>query len=1620
MDETSGGVRRKTAPRILIGCATLFFVTAFAIAGYAIYTFGILPSSEETFYDKGSIDESELPSVTTNILSTKPENGMRLTTAEMSTHSPLLKTTDNDFTGSTRLAQSSSQSTTDEKSTITLHEDPLTYITGSTIDDSELPSVTQNILSTKPENGMRLTTAEMSTHSPLLKTTDNDFTGSTRLAQSSSQSTTDEKSTITLHEDPLTYISGDSELPSVTQNIPSTKPENGMRLTTAEMSTHSPLLKTTDNDFTGSTRLAQSSSQSTTDEKSTITLHEDPLTYITGSTIDESELPSVTPNIPSTKPENGMRLTTAEMSTYSPLLKTTDNDFTGSTRFAQSSSQTTTTEQSTTTFQVDPLTYITDTTSWLTWGQWSSCDVTCGGGSQSRLRECFSTRSLNHKTCTGQPHQYRVCSDWDCPDCTKVCDYGQLDSSCLFCTCKDSKITGTVSEISGRRIKNASISRAEFPLTPVAVTDKKGYFEVNDACITATTLIITKETYKAANVFVSSPKTPENLDINVILEKFLPPIIDEHPEPKIRLVGQDVKLCCHAYGTPEPSYYEWFKDGDIFDDLQASNNTLLLTNLNMEDAGKYKCRANSDAGAIYSLPAKLTVVDGATNYSCPSEPLPHYIRLPEDCISDDGTNLQNVGKCAQSKCAGNFDDLDEKCSDIQEFCCSPSSTEMLELTCDSFNISILVVTSCSCGVCVTPKVRVRGRAVAVDNGDPLAYGRVYVLGERVDRTSKNGDFCFEIAKGVRHLAVTFIDRKNTFVETTKVLPIGQGSSVYHEVYLQRRALPVMVNASEASTIFLGNSSEPSVELGIPSNSFHTADGQLYTGNVAASVTFVDPADPDAPHIMQSDFTTVDVEGNSRPLETYGVFTMDFTDDSGNNLIVGKPIDVVIPVYGPLDDITETDENGELRTRLWILNADKGDWEDAGSLQLVKKQRRKRYSDVFIFGPIVLPAQRRNVFRSLAYNIDARQWNTRICYLKVRVYADEAMTEGLPNAKVTSVCRRRGNRVADFQDMLTDASGAACLETFCDRDETLYSVHVMTEHNGQSLHPVHPEAVLADKHPGVWPDAVRKSVTLSDVHDFGMYIAVKAITPHMSYKDGNIEYDDDDFGYERIESNNFGPFYWLWWQNEGAKEKCEEATLGENHVIFVKKPQKTSTLESHNTVEDDYESDRKPLSWYPYEEDSKMSCFIKILVDGGPSVGRFRVTSYGGDVPEVKKKRFGLRIDDSKPDPPVKRLSHKTAACIEFKCSGPIRQGSPFEGEYAEELGNDRTVVIVYPTGSSRCKLKPGDYGVNKGLMQHLEDVNLISEVTRHSGRGVFQFKVPLDVIRGPSTGIYIGSGSDERARENAEGHCFSGSNFLLDTEDPETGWALQYDCQNYVNDDSVSEYETEDYDLDDPSDYEKPRTPYSWYSNEGEEKTACFLKIGVYDPQQRQHGFLVSSYGGGHPSVGYDLLGYRIKNSSLELNNDTAACIEFRCDKLVSPTHDNIIELFNDSSFAVSVIDISMTTSSDHCSILDFESLFWYWHELPHWCDWDDKYFPINYDDWDYLRQYHEDISSEIYHKTETSLRMKLSPYILFKNCVDSRNYGIYIGQGEGRQAFDKALEKCITGESFNIYYDCD
>ena len=50
---------------------------------------------------------------------------------------------------------------------------------------------------------------------------------------------------------------------------------------------------------------------------------------------------------------------------------------------------------------------------WATWSAWSDCTESCGGGTQSRTRECVTQDG--DEDCIGDGQQNRVCNDVECP-----------------------------------------------------------------------------------------------------------------------------------------------------------------------------------------------------------------------------------------------------------------------------------------------------------------------------------------------------------------------------------------------------------------------------------------------------------------------------------------------------------------------------------------------------------------------------------------------------------------------------------------------------------------------------------------------------------------------------------------------------------------------------------------------------------------------------------------------------------------------------------------------------------------------------------------------------------------------------------------------------------------------------------------------------------------------------------------------------------------------------------------------------------------------------------------------------------------------------------------------------
>jgi len=51
---------------------------------------------------------------------------------------------------------------------------------------------------------------------------------------------------------------------------------------------------------------------------------------------------------------------------------------------------------------------------WGVWASWSTCSVTCGGGTHSRSRACINPQ-YGGKTCNGESMEAQACNAHTCP-----------------------------------------------------------------------------------------------------------------------------------------------------------------------------------------------------------------------------------------------------------------------------------------------------------------------------------------------------------------------------------------------------------------------------------------------------------------------------------------------------------------------------------------------------------------------------------------------------------------------------------------------------------------------------------------------------------------------------------------------------------------------------------------------------------------------------------------------------------------------------------------------------------------------------------------------------------------------------------------------------------------------------------------------------------------------------------------------------------------------------------------------------------------------------------------------------------------------------------------------------
>uniref|UniRef100_A0A8C6WKY4 Cartilage intermediate layer protein 2 n=1 Tax=Neogobius melanostomus TaxID=47308 RepID=A0A8C6WKY4_9GOBI len=925
--------------------------------------------------------------------------------------------------------------------------------------------------------------------------------------------------------------------------------------------------------------------------------------------------------------------------------------------------------------------------------------------------------------CTGRPAEMQKCGKIPCPgrwkmwDLTNTIIIGRPNDDCSRCVCQGHVLRGEVHSVTGVPVSGAWVALAGQPKVILARTNSKGHFQLPDICSTSSTLLsIRKEKFAPLTVAAASNTT----GISVLLKITKSPYIVKHPEDKVRYEGGRVLLCCKATGSPMPDKYYWYHNGTLLDrKVYKYEEDLVLRDLKLEQSGHYYCKTSSSAGSIKSSPALLTVI----GKSCNPIPEPHLIRMPVDCVQP-GTDspFYNAGRCPQNKCAGSLD-YDLRCRDGMGFCCSVQTMETRTIDCGSYNLPIKMVTQCSCHKCVEPTVLVRGRVVSADNSEPLRFGHIYIGKERSGTTGFQGDFTLHITPDTQRLVVNFVDPSQKFIDTPKVFIFDKkGGSIYHDVRVMRKQLPVDLNAGENNSIDLGEikGEDPIGQLLIPANSFHKDNGDVYEGTVKASVTFIDPRNITTAAATPGDLNFVSDDGDMLPLRTYGMFSVDFRDESNKDVLGAGGVQVL------LDTQHVKMQEHIPKMKLWSLNPETGVWEEEGgfSYTTTTSGRNKREERTFLIG-----------------NMEIRER----CYVKVRAYMSDKFlqTEQLegvvislinlePKPGFSSNPRAWGR----FDSVITGANGA-CLPAFCDaRTPDAYTAYVTAMMGGEELE-------AAPSSPKMNPNIIGVSQPYLDKLNY----------QRSDHDDQALKKTAFKINLAKPNQNNFdetnGPIY-----PYQSLLACENAPFDANHFRFFrveKDKYEYNVVPFEETDLTTWTGDY--LSWWPNPQEFR-ACYIKVRINGQKEV-MIRSRNLGGTHRETTGQLYGIRDIRSTRD---MREANTSAACVEFKCSGML----------FDQAEVDRSLITVLP--QANCRKTSTNRLLQEYLIKH-------PPTALNNDTHGFTMLAPVDPL-GHNYGIYTVTDQNPRvAKEIAIGRCFDGTSDGFSREmKAETGIALTFHC----------------------------------------------------------------------------------------------------------------------------------------------------------------------------------------------------------------------------------------------------
>jgi hypothetical protein len=208
----------------------------------------------------------------------------------------------------------------------------------------------------------------------------------------------------------------------------------------------------------------------------------------------------------------------------------------------------------------------------------------------------------------------------------------------------------------------------------------------------------------------------------------------------------------------------------------------------------------------------------------------------------------------------------------------------------------------------------------LDENDQPVLDAVARVGSKQVKTDKNGVFIIndQSVNSARAIVTVF---KAGYWDGSRTLFVTKNSQNRLTFRLLKKVKSGSITGSTGGKITVAGGAE----IEFPANSL-TRNGQVFSGKVNVSATFLDPSDANLSEKMRGALRGLETDGTEKGLQTFGMMGVELTDDSGQKIEIanGQKAKISMPI--PANMAT----NAPQTIKLWHFSDAEGIWIEEGS------------------------------------------------------------------------------------------------------------------------------------------------------------------------------------------------------------------------------------------------------------------------------------------------------------------------------------------------------------------------------------------------------------------------------------------------------------------------------------------------------------------------------------------------------------------------------------------------------------------------------------------------------------------------------------------------------------------